>query len=236
MRRRAVVEELFFGLDVPVEVAVVIEVVMRDVRKDCPRKVGPCDAVLHNGMRARLHENVGASGVGHLAKQGLQAEGIRRGVGRGNHAVHNAVLDRAEHAGLAVQQPVQLVQEGDCGRFAVGSCDGHHFHVAGGVVVERGRHVPKGVGAGLDLDHRHMLRGFLGHALTNHARRARRNGLVDEIVPVHDGAWDGDKEAQGLNLARVNRDVFDSHMGGASHLEDARVVKQVGEQFHERRS
>ena len=37
---------------------------------------------------------------------------------------------------------------------------------------------------------------------------------------------DGDKEAQGLDLARVHRDVFDSHMGGASHLEDARVVKR----------
>jgi len=39
-----------------------------------------------------------------------------------------------------------------------------------------------------------------------------------------------------LNLARVNCDVFDSHMGGASHLEDARIVEKVGEQFHERRS
>ena len=89
----------------------------------------PGDALLDNGMGACLHENMGASGVGHVAQQGLQAECVGRGVGGGNHAVHDAVLHGANQPGFSVEQSVKLVEQGHGGGFAIGARYGDHLHV-----------------------------------------------------------------------------------------------------------
>ena len=78
------------------------------------------------------------SRIGHFTQQGLQAQGVGCGVRGLDDAVHNAVLHGAEHADFAVEQTVQLMKQGHGRRLAVGARDGHHFHVAGGMVVESG--------------------------------------------------------------------------------------------------
>ena len=166
----------------------------------------------------------------------MEAQGVGGGVGRGHHAVDNPVFHGAEHAHFAVQEPEELVQQADGGGLAVGARDGHHLHVLRGVVVECGGDVAEGGRAGLDLDHGDVVRGVFRHPLTHHACGARCDGRVDVVVPIHRGAWHGHEQAKRLNFPRIQGDVFHRHVGGASHLEDARVVEKVGEQFHERRS
>ena len=179
---------------------------------------------------------MGAPFVGHLAQQGLKAQGVWGGVGRGHHAVHNSVFHGAEHAHFAVQEPEQLVEQADGGGLAIGARDGHHFHFSGGVVVERGGDVAQGGRARLHLHHGDVVGGVLRHPFAHHAGGAGCDGRVDEVVPIHGGAWHGDEQAKRLHLSRVQGDVFHRDVRGASHLEDARIVEKVGEQFHERRS
>ena len=210
--------------------------VVRDVGEHGAVELRPGDALLDNGMGACLHENMGATRVGHVAQQGLQTEGVGRGVRGGNHAVHDAVLHGANQPGFSVEQSVQLVEQGHGGRLAIGARHSDHLHVMRGVVVEGRGHMPECACGRFDLNDRDVVRGLLRHPLAQHTRGPSLDGLIDVVVAVHRRSWNGHEHPEGLHLTGIDGNVLDGDVGGAPHLKDARVVQQIGEQFHERRS
>ena len=75
------VKKEFFGLDILVKRAVIVEMVMGDVAKDSPGEVQASNAALVGSMGANLHKDVFAAFVAHLSEEGLQAQRIGCGMG-----------------------------------------------------------------------------------------------------------------------------------------------------------
>ena len=78
-------------------------------------------------------------------------------MGGGNYAVHDAVFDGADQAGLAVEHAGESVQEGGHRGLAIGAGDGDNLEALGGVVVEVGGQVPEGGTGVFDLDVDHLV-------------------------------------------------------------------------------
>ena len=74
------VEERFLGPEIVVEGAVVVEVVACQVGEYASGEGESGYAVLVGGMAAHLHEHVRAPGVGHAAEEGVELDGVGRGV------------------------------------------------------------------------------------------------------------------------------------------------------------
>ena len=229
------VEEGLLGPDVRVEIPVVIEVVVGDVREDSARQLGSGQAVLVQGVRARFHEAVRASGIEHVGEELLQADRVGCGVGRGDHAVHDAVLHGAHQAGLAVEHAGEPVEEGGHRGFAIGAGDGDDLEALGRVVMEVGGEVTEGSPAAFHLDVDDLVAAIVlrGHALADDGGGSRSNGAGDVLVAVHRGAGNGHEAAERLDLPAVGHHGFHRDVGGSGDFGDPRSVEDVLEQLHD---
>ena len=79
-RRVAAVEQHELGVEVGLERAVVVEVVVAQVREHRHVEVEPVAAALDQGVAAQLERHGLHAGVRHLAQQRLQLGGLGRGV------------------------------------------------------------------------------------------------------------------------------------------------------------
>ena len=229
------VEERLLGSDVRVEIPVVIEVVVGDVREDPARQLGPGQAVLVQCVRARFHEAMRAPGIEHVGEELLQADRIRCGVRGGNHPVHNAVLHGADQAGLSVKHAGEPVEEGGHRGLAVGAGDGDDLEALGRVVVEVGGEVAEGGPAVFHLDVDDLITAVVlrGHAFAHDGGGSGAYGTGDVLVAVHRGAGNGDEAAEWLDLPAVGHHGFHRDVGGSGDLGDPRSVEDVLEQLHD---
>ena len=216
-------EELALGLEVCLHRAVVVEVVLREVREGDGREARALDATLRDGVRGDLHHGGLAAVVAHLREEGLQFERTRRGVVRGDllrldgcpaeeaekgrrrQGRRCDVGDRRDEAGGDAAVVENLPEERGGRRLAVGPRHAEH--------VDRGRGVAVGsAGEGGDLPAR-VLDGAPGDAV-GHAfgrtgkfgddlRRAGFDGGGDEARSVVRGAAHGDEGVAWLDATRV---------------------------------
>ena len=98
-------------------------------------------------------------------------------MGRGDHAVHDAVLHGADQAGLAVEHAGEPVEEGRHRGLAVGSGDGDDLEAFGRVVVEVGGEVAEGGPAAFHLDVDDLVAAVIlcGHAFAHDGGGSRSN-------------------------------------------------------------
>ena len=187
------VKEAFLGLDVGVEVPVVIEVVVRDIRENSSGQLGACESVLVDAMGTRFHENVLATGVRHATEQLLHLQGVGRGVAGRDNFVEHAVFNRRKHTGSAVHGTEQAVEQADRCSFPVGSRDCDHLHRGTGVVVKLRSDVAQCNPRVHDPDVGDVLGALLGQALADNRRCALGGRLFDEVMSVNTNAGNGDK-------------------------------------------
>ena len=99
-------------------------------------------AVLVGGMRADLHGCVGASGVDHAGKQGVDGQrvggGLRGVDGLGVDIVHHG----RQQAGAVAHQPGHLIDEGGSGGLAVGAGDAHQAQPGRRIAIPVGCQLP----------------------------------------------------------------------------------------------
>ncbi len=197
------VEERLLGPQVLREGLMVVEVVVREVGEDAAREVQAPDAVLHDGVRRALHEAVAAPGIDHLAEQGVEPDGVRRGVRGLGAARAHAVDDRRNEPRLVAQSPEQLVEERGRGGLAVGARNAHQLELAARVAVpRRGQVGHRGVRV-LHLDVGHALVRRSGHALAHHGCGAALHRHVDVVVSVALRAADREEAVARLHAARI---------------------------------
>ena len=202
-----------------------IQVVLGQIGEHAHGVVDAVDPVQRQGMGGDLHNNVGAAGIPHAGKQALELEGLRRGALGGHHLAADHVLVGADEAHLGACRLLQngLEQIGG-GGLAVGAGDTHHGHGVGGVAIEVGAQHGQGPAA---VFRAHPGNALFRSALTQHRRRAGRDGLGDEVVSVHGKAGHGHEQVSGLGGAGVIADA------GNFHIQVRRGI-QHGDPFQKR--
>ena len=170
--------------------------------EDAAREVQAPDAVLHDGVRRALHEAVAAPGIDHLAEQGVEPDGVRRGVRGLGAARAHAVDDRRNEPRLVAQSPEQLVEERGRGGLAVGARNAHQRARGSVAVPRRGQVGHRGVRV-LHLDVGHALVRRSGHALAHHGCGAALHRHVDVVVSVALRAADREEAVARLHAARI---------------------------------
>ena len=78
---RQAVEEQLLGADILLEGAVIVQMVVREVREARTAELQPSHAILHERVRRDLHKAVLAAAIDHLAQHSLQTQGVGCGVG-----------------------------------------------------------------------------------------------------------------------------------------------------------
>jgi hypothetical protein len=138
-------EEPALGGEVPLHVAVVVEVVTGEVGEAGGGEAQPGHPLLRQRVRGDLHHHQGGAGVAHLAEQRLHGGGLGRGVGGGALDAGEPVRDGPHHAGgKAGGARAGLDQVAHRG-LAVGAGHAEELHGVPGSAVEVGggqRHGP----------------------------------------------------------------------------------------------
>ena len=226
------IEEALLGLDVFGEGAVVVEVIVRDVREDPGGELQTRDALLHHAVRAHLHEAVRHPFGQHLGQQFVEADGIRRGVRAGDRALTDADLHRADQSALVAQRAEQAEEQ--CGRagLAVGARDAHELQLPGGLIMEIGGQQPQGLGSIRHTDVGHPLLQVGGELFADDGTSTRLHRPGDEGMTIHLGAAGGHEGRERGDLPAVEGDLLDGRVGRTHHLLDAHLVENVLQQLH----
>ena len=222
------VEKELLGPDVLGEGLVVVEVVVRDVRKDAAREIEAPRAFLHDGVRRTLHETVCAPGVGHFTHHSVQADRIGRGVGGFDLAAVDLVDHRRDQPGLVAHGPHQIVEQRRGRGLAVGPGDAHEFQLAARVVVERRGHIGHGPRRVPDENISDALRRIRRHPFADDCRRAFFNRYGDIVVSVALRARNGEEAVARFHGARIVDQPANGGGSIAAHLPDGGIFQNIG--------
>ena len=96
-------EQARFGGGVIVHVAVVIEMVARQVGEYRDIECNPIDAALVESVRGDFHRHTRRTGIVVVRQQMLQADGVGSGVACSHQLAGEAVAERADGCGFASQ-------------------------------------------------------------------------------------------------------------------------------------
>ena len=169
------------GLEVGLEVAMEIEVVVAEVREHENGEADSVEAMKDGRVRRRLHRARSVTDVQHLAEQPLQVDRLG---GRAHHAPAlptDARLDRPEQARAPAGGCEDREQEEARGGLAARSRDADDLQLAGRLAEEdvgSRRHRRAGVGDD-DLRHRQVE-----PTLHHERNRPAPHSIRSEIVPV----------------------------------------------------
>jgi len=197
-------EEPSLRLEVRLEVAVEVEMVVAEVREDEHGEADPVQAMQDGRMRRGLHRTRAIARVEHLAEQPLQVYRLRCRPHDSPPLTADARLDRSQQARASTGRREDREEEEARGRLAARARDTDDLELAGRLAEEdvcRRRH--GGAGA-RDDDLRH------GQAeLTLHDDR-RRSGLdrrAGEVVSVGVLARNREEEGAGSDRTSVVREI-----------------------------
>ena len=103
------VEEHLLGVAVVLHRLMIVQVVARKVRKQSAHKPQSADAVLRDGVARALHEGILAACLHHACQQGIQLDGVGRGVRRRDGLVLDVVAHRRQEAALIAQLAEHII-------------------------------------------------------------------------------------------------------------------------------
>ena len=181
--------------------------ILTEIGEDAHGEADAVHPIQCQRVGGHLHHHVGAAGIGHLAEQAVQLEGLRRGALGMQHLIADHVLDGAHQPhlgpGLLLQNALDEIGGGG---LAAGAGDTDHGHLFGGMVEPVARHQGQRLAGACHL---HVGDIPLRYMLAHHAGRAlfRRHG--DEAVAVHRLAADGDEHIAGRGGAGIVADAGD---------------------------
>ena len=164
--------------------AVIVQVVVREVGKECTTKPQASHTVLHQRVRRHLHEAVFAAAIDHLAQHGIKTYGVGRGVCRWHLACVDAVDDRRDKSCAVAHSAIEVVEQ--CGYCCLAVCTRHthQMQFVRRVVVKCGSHICHRRRSLLHHDVTHIVVLLLGQTLTHNGTSTSLNGLLDVLVTV----------------------------------------------------
>ena len=223
----AAIEQDGLGVAVGLHGAVEVQMVLTEIGEDAHGEAHAVDPVQHQRVGGDLHDHVGAAGVGHLAEQPLQLEGLRRGALRGERLPADHVLDGADEAHLGAGLLLEnALDEVGGGGLAAGAGNADHGHLPGGV-IEPAAGDDRQRAAG--ILHNHIGNLTFRCTLAYNAHGPLVPGHGDKSVTVRLRASDGHEQAAGLGLAGVVADVGDIGVQIGVDLQQGQVLEHIAE-------
>ena len=204
-----VLEELRFRELVVFHRLVVVEMILREIRKDRRVELDACDAVLVERMRRDLHDDIVHALRLHERERVLEFDDVRRRVVNRQHLVLDHDLDRANEADLLARMAQDRAREVARRRLAIRARDADDAHRARRIIMEIRHHRVK---RALQLRHDELgdaLRHLGILARRQHGDSARLHGLRDERVTIDMHARNRNKERPLFDLARIVLDARD---------------------------
>ena len=123
-------KQLCLGLRVGLHGLVVVQMVLRQVRKRPDGKMDARHPVLVQRVGGHLHHHMAAPGVRHLAEQLLKLIALGRRALRGDGPVSDPIAVGTDKPYLRATGPLQHMLEQECrGRLAVGTGEAHDGHL-----------------------------------------------------------------------------------------------------------
>ena len=165
------VEKELLGPDIFGECLVVIEVVVRDVAEDSAHEGQPRRAVLHQRVRAHLHETVVAARFDHFGHHRVEPDAVGSGMRRRDLAVVHAVDHGRDQPGFIAQPAEHAVEQRRGSGFAVRPGHAHQLQPAARMPVKSRRDLPQRNGRIGHLYESHPGGPFGGQLLAHHGRR-----------------------------------------------------------------
>ncbi len=207
------VEQRFLGGPVGIHAAVVVQMVLGEIRENGQPYARAGQAVLGNADGRGLDRASAIAGIGKAAEGALQQHRIR-----GGHAGHielvrrNAHAQGADHRAAPVRQHTSFAEmahrlgqpPADAG-LAIGTCHGQHIELLAGLAKPGAGHRASG---SLQIGHRSnghalQIKLFQASLLDQAGGRAALHGLGHIGPAVVDAAGPGDKGVARLHLAAV---------------------------------
>ena len=139
-------KELCLCVAVGLHRAVVVEVVLRQIREDADREADPRRALLHERVRGDLHHRMAAACFDHRGKKFLQGKRIGRRALGAEDLVTDHILIRADESDLCAFRLLQkLLEKIGRGGLAVRACHADHRELFGRLTAETGGEHRQGV-------------------------------------------------------------------------------------------
>ena len=197
-------EEARLGRDVRVDRAVVVEMILREVREAGDGETGAVDAVLIERVRRHLHRDGLDACVAHPRQERLQLGGLGCRLPEALGALGVTGLDGTDHAGAATGRDRDRLEEVARRGLAVGAGHAEHRHASRRMAEQARRERADGRAHRRDaylgaadvdevLDEKRGRARTLGYervvvTIGRLARDAAEQGaLVDQTAVVHDG-------------------------------------------------
>ncbi len=224
-------EQRRLRLEVRVERAVVVEVLVAEVGEARGREPGAVDPVLVQRVRRHLHRDRARARIAHACEQLLQVAGLRGGVRAvvrsGDRLPRDARTDGPDHTGAVTCGLRDHLEHVGRGRLAVGAGDPEHAHRRRRVVEQRG-----GDGSERGPHVGHLCLRDLERQRTFDEQRHRTPGhrVGGVFVAVGDGAGDAREARSRARLAAVVGDRDDLEVGIAGPNDLVPDPVETGEQ------
>ncbi len=194
------IEEALLGLQVVGKGLVIVEVIVREIRKEASRKVQSVGAALHDGVRRTLHKAVVTPRIDHLAQHLVQANRVGGRMGRGDLPVVNLIDHRRDQSCTVAQLAHQLIEERSGSGLAVRAGDAHQLQLTARIAVEGRGHAGHRLLAILHHDIGHAGVYLRRQLLAHHSHSALLQGHRDKAVTIRRRTAHG-KEATACNHA-----------------------------------
>ena len=202
-------EQRGFGLAVGFPRAVIVQMLMGDVGDNGHIEIAAGEPVLRQPVRGGFQHGMGRAIGDHLRQVRLHLIGGRRGGVQARIQAARADLrvDGADHAGVQIRRAQDAIEQIGRRSLAIRAGDADQRELARGEIVQRSAEPTEGARSIRDQRVRRSgrQREFREWSLAHNRRRARRQRLRNEAVPITVEARNGDENAAGLHLPGIRR-------------------------------
>ena len=206
-RGQKLLEQAHLGGQVGRHVAVIIQMVARQVGEGRRRDLDAVEPVLVEAVARGLHDQVFHAVLGEARQTAVQLDGIGRGQRLGRAGPGRAQAERPEARRFAPLMTPDLPGEADHRGLAVGAGDrGDHLGLAPVEARRHERQTPARVVVGHQADRRLVVLER-GSGRRQHGDRAVVDGVIDIAAAVLPAARQGGEQESRTDLAAVRRET-----------------------------
>ena len=203
-----------------------------EVGEECACETESGYAVLVCGVRAHLHEGVGAADIHHARQQLVQRYGVGRGVGGGDRLILYVVAHGGEKSGAVALQACHLIEKGGAGGLAVGACHAHKAQFLRRMVVPCRRQLAQRHGTVGDPDVGHSQGAGGGQLLAHYGAHV---GTLDHgyiFMSVCERSFHRHEHAVLVGKPRVGAESGYVAVGVTYNLQHFSLLEQLPKFLH----
>ena len=222
------VEQLALGMRIGLDIAVIVEVITRQVGQHGNVEIDAAHPGLVHGMRGDLGDHAAGTLAVHVEQCLLDGQRVRGGVRADTQFVVQAVADRADDAAAAILAVQRLGDVVAAGGLAVRARHPDHEQAVRGMPVVTVGDQADQLAQTAHGNHRHRQQrghlcqpGLTRGRLPGHRGSTQCHGLAGVVQSVGLAAGDRQEQVARLDLAAVQRQARDGHFPGDRGLGQA---------------